>query len=100
MIDKLSTANALSQVANSNGATPGAADVAKGFGDFLNNALNQLSTQETAVNTLNGQFVKGDATDVHQLMIQSERLSLGLELTVQVRNKIIEAYQDVMRMQI
>jgi len=78
----------------------GAADVSRSFGDLLNQAMNQLSSQEKAVETLNGQFVRGELSDVHQLMIQAEKLSLGLDLTVQVRNKVIEAYQDIMRMQI
>ncbi|MNI77932.1 flagellar hook-basal body protein FliE [compost metagenome] len=52
------------------------------------------------VEGLNDQFVRGEAVDAHQLSINAERLSLGLELTVQVRNKVIEAYQDIMRTQI
>jgi len=78
----------------------GAADVTRSFGAMLNQAITQLSSQEHAVETLNGQFVRGELSDVHQLMIQAEKLSLGLDLTVQVRNKMIEAYQDIMRMQI
>lgn len=78
----------------------GAADLEQSFSDLLNNAMNQLQTQEKAVEQLNGQFIRGESADVHSLMINSERLSLGLELTVQVRNKAIEAYQEIMRMQI
>lgn len=78
----------------------GAADVGKSFGDMLNNAITQLSSQEQAVSELNDQFIRGGDVDAHTLMINAERLSLGLELTVQVRNKVIEAYQDIMRMQI
>lgn len=101
MIDKINIASTSSPVSQSKtGDISGAADVSKGFGSFLNDALNQLSSQETAVHNLNEQFIKGEATDIHQLMIHSEKLSLGLELTVQVRNKVIEVYQDVMRMQI
>jgi flagellar hook-basal body complex protein FliE len=78
----------------------GAADLGKSFGDLLNNAMNQLASQEKVVETLNDQFVRGEAVDAHQLTINAERLSLGLDLTVQVRNKVIEAYQDIMRTQI
>jgi flagellar hook-basal body complex protein FliE len=77
----------------------GATDLAQQFGSFLNNAISNLSNQESQVDQLNNQFVSGNLADVHQLTIASEKASLGLELTLQVRNKVLEAYQDVMRMQ-
>lgn len=84
----------------SNKAEVGATDVAKGFGALLNDALAKLNEQQMQVDQLNEQFVKGELADVHQLMIASEKATLGVELTVQVRNKMIEAYQEIMRMQI
>jgi flagellar hook-basal body complex protein FliE len=77
----------------------GAADLSQQFGTFLNEAITNLSNEQASVDQLNQKFVAGDLPDIHQLMIASEKASLGLELTVQVRNKVIEAYQDVMRMQ-
>jgi flagellar hook-basal body complex protein FliE len=77
----------------------GATDLAQQFGSFLNNAMTNLSNQEAQVDQLNTRFISGDLPDVHQLTIAAEKASLGLELTLQVRNKILEAYQDVMRMQ-
>jgi flagellar hook-basal body complex protein FliE len=77
----------------------GGTDLAQQFGSFLNNAMNNISNQEAQVDQLNTRFISGDLPDVHQLTIASEKASLGLELTLQVRNKVIEAYQDVMRMQ-
>ncbi|TNJ64290.1 flagellar hook-basal body complex protein FliE [Paenibacillus hemerocallicola] len=78
----------------------GAASIAKDFGSFLNGAMNNLNKQHTAVDTLNDKFVTGEIADVHQLTIAAEKLSLSLEMTVQIRNKVIEAYQEVMRTQI
>jgi flagellar hook-basal body complex protein FliE len=80
-------------------ASTGAVDLSQQFGSFLNDAMTNLSTQETSVDQLNQRFISGDLPDVHQLMIASESATLGLELTVQVRNKVIEAYQEIMRMQ-
>jgi flagellar hook-basal body complex protein FliE len=81
------------------GKETGAAQLGQSFGDMLNNALNSLGTQEKAVQDLNTQFISGESVDSHQLMINSEKLSLDLQMTVQVRNKVIEAYQEIMRMQ-
>lgn len=77
-----------------------AAEVSSQFGNYLNDAISNLNEQQNAVDKMNEQFVKGEISDVHQLMIASEKASLGLELTVQVRNKVIEAYQEIMRMQV
>ena len=76
------------------------AEIGKEFGDLLNNALTQLSTQQAQAEKLTEQFVLGEVSDVHQVMIAAEKVSLGLELVVQTRNKVIEAYQEIMRMQI
>lgn len=101
MIDKISYSplNIMSSVQPKDNSGVGAADVGKQFGSFLNDALNNLNDQQIAVDQLNQSFVKGELSDVHQLTIASEKASIGLELTVQVRNKILEAYQEIMRMQ-
>lgn len=102
MIDKIA-ASALPikpLQAAANPAGTGAAEVGRSFGELLNNALNQLTVQEAEVGRLNTQFITGEPVDVHQLMINSEKLALGLDLTVQVRNKVIDAYQEIMRMQV
>ncbi|WP_426447106.1 flagellar hook-basal body complex protein FliE [Paenibacillus sp. S-38] len=80
--------------------TASASEVSNQFGKFLSSAIDNLNQDQANVDKLNTQFVKGDITDVHQVMIASEKASLGLELTVQVRNKVIEAYQEIMRMQV
>jgi flagellar hook-basal body complex protein FliE len=78
----------------------GAAQMGQDFASFLGDAIQNLDTQQQTVDNLNTAFVKGELSDVHQLTIASEKASLGLELTVQVRNKVIEAYQEIMRMQV
>jgi flagellar hook-basal body complex protein FliE len=77
-----------------------ASEVGEQFGSFLTEAMNKLNAQQLSVDKLNDQFAKGEIADVHQLMIASEKASLGLELTIQVRNKVIDAYQEIMRMQV
>lgn len=103
MLEKMSFQPALSAIKalqpSDKAKETGAADLGQSFGQMLTQALNQLSTQEKAVESLNGAFIRGEPVDTHQLMIQSEKLTLGLQMTVQVRNKAIEAYQEIMRMQ-
>jgi len=102
VIDKISYSpmNIMSSIQPKDNAGDGAATVGKNFGAFLSEAVNNLNQQQQTVDQLNESFVKGELSDVHQLTIASEKASIGLELTVQVRNKVIEAYQDIMRMQL
>ncbi|RAV22703.1 flagellar hook-basal body complex protein FliE [Paenibacillus contaminans] len=81
-------------------AGEGATDLAGQFGGYLSDAMTKLANQQAVVETLNEKFITGEISDVHTLTIAAEKASLGLEFTVQVRNKAIEAYQDIMRMQI
>lgn len=84
-------------------ASVGTGDATKltsAFGKMLDNALQAVDNQEKQVHTLNEQFITGQISDVHSLMIASEKAQLGLQLTVQVRNKVIEAYQEIMRTQL
>lgn len=69
------------------------------FGQFLNNAINQLSADKAESNQLTTEFLQGGNATIDQTLIAAEKVSLGLELTVQMRNKMIEAYQEIMRMQ-
>lgn len=102
MIDKISYSplNIMSSVQPKDNSAEGAADLSKQFGSFLNEAMNNLNTGQQQVDQLNQSFIKGELADVHQLTIATEKASLGLELTVQVRNKVLEAYQEIMRMQL
>ncbi len=78
----------------------GAIAFGESFASFLDNAMGNLQAQHHTVEQLGNQFMVGNLDDIHQLTIANEKALLGLELTVQVRNKAVEAYQEIMRMQI
>ncbi len=59
--------------------------------------MNEL--QAEADELVNG-LASGDAVEIHQAMIAMQKASTALQFTIQVRNKIIEAYQEIMRMQV
>lgn len=69
------------------------------FSDYLKQAIDSVAQQEEAARTTTEQFILGQV-DVSELMIVSEQAKLSLQLTAQVRTRIIEAYQEIMRMQI
>ncbi len=75
-------------------------DVSTSFGKVLESALQSVEKQERQARQMTDQFITGQTSDVHSLMIASEKAMLGIQLTVQVRNKVIEAYQEIMRTQL
>jgi flagellar hook-basal body complex protein FliE len=80
-------------------AKPTAAETTKKFGEFLTDAIESVDSQEKNVHQMTDKFIIGQA-DVSEVMIASQQAELSLQLTTQVRNKVIEAYQEIMRMQV
>ncbi len=76
----------------------GTAPSAGSFGQMLTRALSELSAQEARVDELNGMLARGEAVELHEIVIATEKARLALDLAVQVRNKVVEAYQEIMRM--
>ncbi|MFM9277322.1 flagellar hook-basal body complex protein FliE [Paenibacillus jiagnxiensis] len=69
------------------------------FGDYLADALNQVNQQEINSQEMSNKFLTGQV-DVDQVMIASQEALLSLQFTTQIRNKAIEAYQEIMRTQL
>ena len=78
----------------------GGADKATGFGKALMDAIEGLDGVQKAADDKAMELAAGEPVDLHDVMISRETASLHMQLALQVRNKLVEAYQDVMRMQI
>lgn len=72
----------------------------EGFSQIFKQTLEDVKAAQNESEKLTSQLVTGDVKDIHEVMIASQKASLSLQLTVQVRNKVVEAYQEVMRMQL
>lgn len=70
------------------------------FGQMLNSALDRLSQTESAANEAVTRLASGEDIDLHQVMLTMQEADLSFQLALQVRNKLVEAYQEVMRMQV
>lgn len=75
------------------------APAAAGFGDALTKLLAAVDSSAGEANAAVSNMAQGTG-DVHEAMIALQRSEMTLQLTVQVRNKLVQAYQDVMRMAI
>lgn len=71
-------------------------DMLKPFGD----GLKQVNQLQLDADKLTKEAAVGGDVDLHDVMIAGEKASVAMQLTLQIRNKLVEAYQDVMRMQV
>jgi flagellar hook-basal body complex protein FliE len=80
-------------------STTGPASGSTGFGDVLKKAVSAVESTTTAANESIGKMLDGTG-DVHEAVIAMQKADTTLQLTVQIRNKVVQAYQDIMRMSI
>jgi flagellar hook-basal body complex protein FliE len=71
-----------------------------GFGSMLAGEMGKLDTLQQQATTASQQLATGQATDVSTVAMEVERASLALQLATQVRNKAVEAYQNLMQTQV
>jgi flagellar hook-basal body complex protein FliE len=80
-------------------ANPVGASDAPSFGNMLNNAVNAVNSQQMEANQLATSFEQGDPNvDLTQVMISMQKASLSFQAMTQVRNRLVTAYEDIMRM--
>ncbi|SNT04269.1 flagellar hook-basal body complex protein FliE [Sphingopyxis indica] len=82
-------------------ATTGGAEASEGtpdFGSAISAALQQVNAQQARASDLSEAYERGDTHDIVSVMIERQKASLGFETTLQVRNKLLSAYRDIMNM--
>ncbi|ASJ54356.1 flagellar hook-basal body complex protein FliE [Brevibacillus sp. M2.1A] len=79
---------------------PTPAEVSQEFSSFLSDAMNKVNQAQVESSNLADRFAAGEITDLHQLTVAGQKASVMLQMTMQVRNKMIESYQEIMRMSI
>ena len=78
--------------AETQGAAPG------GFGDAFRSALGEVNTMQAQSSAISEAYEKGQVTDIAAVMLSRQQASIGFEATLQVRNKLLSAYKDIMSM--
>jgi len=86
-------------ITGSQDAASAAAATGADFGSMLTNGINHLQGLQTTSDNLALQAATGDLTDVHDYIIASTEANLATQLTVAVRNKALDAFNEIMRMQ-
>ena len=71
-----------------------------GFGEMLAKGIQSVTATQEQASTLSGQLATGELTDISDFTTAAAKASLGVSLTAAVRNRAVEAYQEIMRMQV
>lgn len=70
------------------------------FEQMLGQALDKVNTLQIKSSDLSAQMASGNLEYVHQAMVMAEKAGIAFDFTMQLRNKVLEAYQEIMRTQI
>ena len=96
-IAALTAGASLTAPAQVSGATSA---TAAGFADVFEQQLNKVNTDLSLAETSLQKLAAGEQIELHDVMIALETARIGVQTMVQVRNRMVEAYRDLMRMQI
>lgn len=92
----LSRASEVNTIGTAAAAAP--STTAGGFGATLENALKAVNASQNEASSASAAYERGDTVDVAQVMLSRQKASIGFEATLQVRNKLLSAYKDIMSM--
>jgi len=70
------------------------------FQKILNDAIKNVNVQQKDAIQAEDDFAAGKISNIHDVIIRAEKAAMSLTLTMEVRNKIVDAYKEIMRMQL
>jgi len=71
-----------------------------GFGDILAQSMREVESSRGVADEAVTQFLSGEGVELHDVAMAAQKAELTFEMFLQTRNKLVQAYQEVMRMQI
>jgi flagellar hook-basal body complex protein FliE len=89
---------ALQRAAGLGGAAGASESSAPSFGKAMTDAVRAVNEQQAKASELSASYERGETHDIVGVMVERQKASLGFEATLQVRNKLLSAYRDIMNM--
>ncbi len=80
-------------------APPPAAKSGEGFQRAINELLDQANSNQHQADAALDQLVTGESDNMHDVVLSVAKADLSLRLVLEIRNRLVEAYQEIMRMQ-
>jgi flagellar hook-basal body complex protein FliE len=87
----------LSQI-NTDVASPSVSDGGSSFKNILNNAIGEVEGARSDAAKSVQNFLSGSGEDLHSTILATQRADLEFQMFMQVRNKVVSAYQEIMKM--
>lgn len=75
-------------------------DEKKSFSDVISNAINNVNEKQINADNSIESLIKGDDITMHEVMLSMQESQLSMQLLIEVRNKIVEAYQEINKIQL
>lgn len=98
--DLLETGKTFSEISKQRVAPQPAQGDAKSFGETLTDAIGKVNELQTQADMKMQKVATGESNNISEVMIAAERADIALKLMMSVRNKMIDAYQEIMKMQV
>ncbi|MFN3433921.1 MAG: flagellar hook-basal body complex protein FliE [Sphingomonas sp.] len=89
---------ALARAGAADGAAPTQGTKPTSFADTLQDALKDVNASQNQASALSESYERGETVDIAKVMLARQQASVGFEATLQVRNKLLSAYKDIMSM--
>ncbi|WP_153123684.1 flagellar hook-basal body complex protein FliE [Peribacillus tepidiphilus] len=70
------------------------------FSSVLKESIEKINEAQNQSDQMTEKLIRGENVDLHNVMIASQKASITLQTSLEIRNKVIEAYQEIMRMQV
>jgi flagellar hook-basal body complex protein FliE len=70
------------------------------FQETLKSALSEVNDLQLEAGEMQRRMIAGEPVDLHEVMISAEEAGIAFDLMMEVRNKLLEAYQEIQRMQV
>ena len=77
-----------------------AASTGSGFSSVLTDAISKVESFQNNANTSVNKFLSGEGEELHKVALATQQADLSMQLFMQVRNKVVTAYNQVMQMQV
>lgn len=89
-----------SQVAPTAVKQPTSFEAQQTFAKTLKEAISNVNAQQIQSDSATNKLINGGDIELHEVMIASQKASVTLNATIEIRNKVIDAYQEIMRMSV
>jgi flagellar hook-basal body complex protein FliE len=75
-------------------------EVQQNFANTLKDAIAKVNDQQIQSDVATNKLINGENIELHEVMIASQKASITLNTTIEIRNKVVEAYQEIMRLSV